>query len=207
MRVQRHVPIGSAAYQRFFAGCARNIVDNMAYNSPWEYYHRLTGAANTAVAATLFFFQTGIPGQTIQVSNLTQAGLLSAPERALVTAVRFFFRSNMDQADQDVFQVLAVLRFKVGKDYYAEGPLWMFPGGAGLAGFTTFGTRQTISNGLPDPRAINAWGGVNGVPIGISQTFLAEVQTTAFTTALAINGGTGFDITATLDAYRAREVG
>jgi hypothetical protein len=206
MRVQRHVPIDSASYKRFFAGCAHNIVDNMAYNSPWEYYHRLTGAANTAVAATLFFFQTGIPGQTIQVSNLTLSGQLSPPERALVTAVRFYF-SDMDQADCRDFATLAVLRLKIGKDYYAEGPLHLFPGGGGVAGFTTFTTRQNMSNGEKDPRAVNAWGSTNGVPIGINQSFVGEVWTTAFTTATAANGGTGYSLTAILDAYRAREVG
>lgn len=206
MRIERHVPINSPTYTRHLAGCKKNIVDNMAYNSPWEYYHRLTGAANTAVAATLYFFQS-TTGATLQVSNLQLNGQLSPPERALVTACRFFFRSNMAQADQDSFQVLAVLRLKVGKDYYAEGPLHLFPGGSGLGGFSTVTAVQFLANGVPDPRAINAWGGANGIPIGISQSFQAEVWTTAFTTATAGNGGTGYDITCILDAYRAREVG
>jgi len=206
MRIHKDVPIGSPAYNRFLSGCHKNIVDNMAYNSPWEYYHRLQGNVATAVAATLYFFQN-TQGLNIQFSNLQLNGQLSPPERALVTAVRFFFASSMDQADQNAFQINAALRFKVGKDYYAEGPLHLFPGGSGLAGFTTFTARQTISNGSPDPRAVNAWGGQNGVPIGISQSFQAEVWTTAFTTALAANGGTGYDVTAILDSYRAREVG
>jgi hypothetical protein len=207
MRITQHVPINSPAYTRHLAGARKNIVDNMAYNSPWEYYHRLTGAVNTAVATTLYFFQTGIPGQTIQVSNLVLSGQLAPPERALVTAARFFFRSTMDRADQDSFQVLAVLRFKVGKDYYAEGPLQLYPGGSGLGGFSTNTTQQFLSNGIADPRAINAWGGANGIPIGISQSFVAEIWTTGFSTVATGVGGTGYDITCTLDAYRAREVG
>lgn len=207
MRITRNIPIGDPAYLRSVAECKHNIVADMAYNQPWEYWDRLQGNANTAVGANLLFFQVQQSGtKAIQFTNLNLIGQLPPPERALVTAMRFFF-ANMDQADQANFQYNAVAQMYVGKDIYAEGPLHLFPGGSGLAGFTTFTTRQTVSNGQPDPNAINKWGQGGGVPIGINQSFRVLVQTTAFTTATNANGGVGYDVTCIFDAIRAREVG
>jgi hypothetical protein len=202
MKAISHIPIDSPGYRRLFRTARRNPVEGMGYNSPWIYYNRQTAAA-AAVSGTLFFFSQGL-GASVNLAqtNLEQANQLPPPERALVIAIRFLLRDNMNQTDISAFLYTTVIRMYVGKSIYAEGLMNMFPGGAGVGGFTTTTASNIFANGNTDPRAVNSWGREGGVPIGIDQTFRVEVIIpTSFTTT-----GNGYDVTAAFNSWRVREV-
>lgn len=198
MQVTRHIPIDSPGYRRLWAGARPNPVEGMGYNSPWIYFNRLTAVAGS-VSGTLYFFSQALSATvTVAQTNLEQSNQLPPPERALVIAVRFLLRDNMNQTDVSAFLYTTLVRMYVGKSIYAEGLMGFFPSGGGVDGDYT----ARAQNGVADPRSVNSWGREGGVPIGIDQTFRVEVIIpTAFTTT-----GNGYDVTCAFNAWRVREV-
>lgn len=111
-----------------------------------------------AGAASFTFFQTpiGQSSKTISDTNMTQAGLLPAPQKFLVTGIEVVILPSGNPGNtgavgatvdgsfvNDVYKImstLAVLRLKIGaKDYVVDGPLMTFPPCFRLAGFAALG--------------------------------------------------------------------
>lgn len=185
---------------------ANPIVPNLADRQAWELYDRVTVATNTATASSYIFFQTPISATKTKVdTNLIQAGRLEDPQRFFVTALRFIFSSDVKNVDIQTFLKRYYCEFWVGQKIYQEGPLVLFPGGAGVAGFTTKTDSANWNNGVPNPSAINLLG-EEGIWILQGQQFRVETKAaTVFTTSNA-SDATGLNILCVLDGILYRQV-
>jgi len=185
---------------------ANPIVPNLADRQAWELYDRETVATNTVTAASYIFFQTPIGAtKTKNSTNMIQAGRLEDPQRFFVTALRFIFASDVLSVDINAFLSAYYCEFYIGQKIYQEGPLVLFPGGAGVQGQTSRTDESNWNNGAPCPSAINLLG-EEGVWILQGQQFRCEVKTsTTFTTSNA-SAATGLDMLCVLDGIIYRQV-
>jgi len=181
------------------------IVPNAADILPWVLYDRLTVASATATATTIRLFTQpiGTASKTKQDTNLDQVQRLPDPQWFNATGLGFYFSSATVKADIDSFLDNYHIEFWIGQKVYAEGPLQVFPGGAGLAGETTQTAQSVFTIGQPyhsntwdlrlpagidlgmDPQSggLIVSDGIIGQTILQGQQFRVEILGTAFTTA------------------------
>ncbi|TAJ99757.1 hypothetical protein EPO44_10170 [bacterium] len=155
-------------------------------------YDTATVAAAAATGNPVQFFVVPIGGaKQRNQTNLTQAQRLEAPRSFEVHAVRLYVQEDIGQADWFSLNQNYVLSLIVGEKEYQLGPLWYFPAGGGLwrGGVATTAAATTISglsNGVPDPRAINLIHAQYVVRIEQGENFRVELQGTSFTAVAAI---------------------
>ncbi len=195
-----------------------NPIDpNKADILPWYLYDKITVAVATAVGTSQVFFSVPIGGtqnavvKTKQQTNMEQVSQLPAPQHFNATALEIFFATNMLKTDIDSVLNNYYLEFWIGQKIYAEGPLFKFPGGAGLAGVSQQSGQQTFSNGVPNPMAVVDFRmGEN--PIGHhilqGQNFTVKILGTTFTTVAgdAEPAGTGLNFWCILEGILSRGV-
>jgi hypothetical protein len=192
--------------RRQLARYANPVVPNMADRQAWELYDRLTVNVGTVTAANYIFFQSPISGtKTKNETNLIQAGRLEDPQRFFVTALRFIFSSDMLSTDIVRFLKNYYVEFWVGQKIYQEGPLVLFPGGAGVSGHSTLTDDSNWNHGFPSPQAINLLG-EEGIWILQGQQFRAEVKTSAAFTTSELSNSQGLNILCVLDGILYRQV-
>lgn len=195
--------------KRRLARVQNPVVPNMADRQAWMLYDRLKVAASTAISSPYTFFQngtgTGTPPKPKEDTNLIQSGRLEDPQRFFVTALRFVFSSDMYLADMFLFQKNYYAEFWIGSKIYQEGPLPLFPGGAGTWGATTRSDQSVFGNGVPDPRSINLLG-EEGIWILQGQQFRVEIKTSATGTTSSASGAPGINILCVLDGILYRQV-
>lgn len=184
------------------------VVPNIVDIQQMPLYDTLTIAANTATPTQQYMFTEPISAtKGRSKTNLTQAGRLEAPKSFLIKAVRVVLGPTMLLADASNLLQNYILRLIVGdKDYQCAG-LDFFPAGGGLVSAVGYdgaasATEKTyVSNGIQDPRAINAL----DHPITISQgeNFRVELEGTTFTT---VSTGPGVWLRVYLDGVLGRQV-
>ncbi len=205
-RVQLGNEMGQVLARRQAARRANPIVPNLADRQAWELYDRVTVATNTVTATSIIFFQTPISAtKTKNDTNLIQAGRLEDPQRFFVTALRFIFASDILSADLNAFLSVYFCEFYIGQKIYQEGPLVLFPGGAGVQGQTSRTDESNWNNGVANPAAINLLG-EEGIWILQGQQFRTEVKTSATFTTSNATAATGLDILCVLDGILYRQV-
>jgi hypothetical protein len=213
--VQRHarfverLALGGEKHVRQMLGARRNpIMPNWADIQPWHYYDRLTAAAAATVATDLLWFTTPLSATKTKLdTNLKQAGRLPDPKHFLVTAMRFVFEPSMLLADITLVNRSYYVEFEIGDKIYAEGHFDLYPGGAGISGYTTRTAESTWFNGHPDPMAVDQWGADRGIHILQGQTFQVRGRApTAITLAAVGAGGSGMNLRCVLDGILYREV-
>lgn len=135
------------------------IAANQADIVYWVLYDRIFIAAGQNVPAKISYFQ--VPqGQTIttgvttytkskQDTNMTQVSVLEAPQWMNTIGLGFYFGQNMVFADISGVMNTSYLEYWVTAKIYAEGPLQIFPAGAGLYGVSTTADAHVMSNGWP----------------------------------------------------------
>ena len=143
-----------AAYRR-----ANPIAANQADIVYWVLYDRFFLASSQVMPAKFVFFS--VPqGQTIttggvtytkskQDTNMTQVSTLEAPQWMNTIGGGLYFGSNMIKADIDGILNTSYLEYWVTAKVYAEGPLQIFPAGAGISGVSTQTSQATYTNGWP----------------------------------------------------------
>lgn len=192
---------------------ANPVVPNMADRQAWMLYDRTIIATNTATPTSQLFFT--IPtGQQVGVAavpkpktdtNMVQSGRLEDPQRFFMTALRIIVASDALTVDLNALLSNYYLEFWIGGKIYQEGPLVLFPGGAGVSGFSSKTNESNWNNGVPSPSSINLLG-EEGVWILQGQQFRVEMRTTnVFTTSNALDA-TGLDILTVLDGILYRQV-
>jgi hypothetical protein len=208
---------GRWAYENPVMAGVREIITQPFYDS-------LTVAANAAFPAQTTLFQTpvGQAGRTYLQTNMTQAGILPAPQKFSTRALRLAVRNDAIPADLINFLYQTWLRLYVSEKPYFIGPSFLWTAGGGVTGFgALLGTASALvgnavpgseflftSNGVPDQRNIFAL----SRPIEIEQNeqFRLEINVgTAFNTtaAAAVDPlGTGLTIYAILDGELSRGV-
>lgn len=180
-------------------------------------YSTVTVAANTAFPQLSTFFQAviGAAGVTQQQTNMTQAGILPAPQKFSVRALRLAVRNDANQTDLINLLYQTWLRLYVSEKPYFLGPAFLLTAGGGAVGYAALldtagqGTNvfNITSNGLQDQRNIFAL----SRPIEVEQNeqFRLELNLgVAFNTVAAgsVPAGTGLTIVSILDGELSRGV-
>jgi hypothetical protein len=134
------------------------IAANQADIVYWVLYDRFFLAAAQAMPAKFVLFS--VPqGQTIttggttytkskQDTNMTQVSTLEAPQWMNTIGAGIYFGGNMLKGDIDGIINTSYLEYWVTAKVYAEGPLQIFPAGAGLSGYTDQTGQATWTNGV-----------------------------------------------------------
>lgn len=138
----------------FFRGAKRRarqtnpIAPNQADIVKWVLYDRFIFAAGTTVPNNFKFFTQpiGTNNKTKIDTNMDQVQRLADPLWFNTEGVGFFFLPNVADADLTAFINSEFMEFWVGQKTYLEGPIQVFPGGAGL---WAAGGNTVISNGVP----------------------------------------------------------
>jgi hypothetical protein len=177
-----------------------------------------------------FFTQPiGTAGKTKIDTNMDQVQRLSDPLWFNTEGVGFWFGSINLLTDINAFFQSEYMEFWVGQKVYLEGPIQVFPGGAGLYGVSGTGSQTTLTNGQARtdnvfdvrlPAGIHLGVDANNVPIvtdgliGITilqgQQFRIEMNAPMGGAALAAVGatpaGTGLTVMAYLYGILSRGV-
>lgn len=147
-----------------------NTLDQPLYDSV-----RIPAAATTAV--TFFTTPLGQAGtafaaagnKTLADTNMTNAGILPAPQRFEVKALAFRVGASTTIGDLRLIMDTGVFNFVVGSKSFLQCPATYIPAAMGLwasgAG-AAVGLDTVLANGFPDPRACR----VLSEPIMLSQT-------------------------------------
>jgi len=160
--------------------------------------------------------------KTILHTNMTQSGVLPAPNKLIVRAIYLTISGTPGAnpvpnfLDVQAFLYSALIDFRVNDKSYSLQAAVTYPAGGGVAGFivndaTAAHSLGAPTNGWPDAR--NAYTlAYGGVPIEQQQGFFVNVDpsqdTAGYTTAAAnvVPVGTGLNVTCKLDGTLFRAV-
>lgn len=221
-----------AAKRKSFA--QNPIAPNQADIVKWVLYDRFQFAPGTTVPNNFKFFTQpiGTAGKTKIDTNMDQVQRLSDPLWFNTEGLGFWFGTVNLLSDLNAFFQSEYMEYWVGQKVYLEGPIQVFPGGAGLQGVAdsaTPGVGATFSNGQARtdnvydvrlPAGIHLGVDANNVPIvtdgliGITilqgQQFRIEMNAPMGGAALAAStatpAGTGLTIMAYLYGILSRGV-
>jgi hypothetical protein len=191
-----------------------NPIDpNKADILPWYLYDQINVPVGTTTGTEIDFFTVPQGGtqfttvKTKQQTNLTQVRQLSAPLHFNTTSLQIYFASNMLKADIDSALNNFWLEFWIGDKIYAEAPLFKYPSGAGLSGYSVISGQAAWSNGIANPCAVVDFR-MGDNPIGHhilqGQNFSVKILGTAFTPAAS--PGTGLNFYCILEGILSRGV-
>ena len=131
------------------------IAPNQADIVKWVLYDRFIFAPGTVVPNNFKFFTQpiGTNGKTKIDTNLDQVQRLPDPIWFNTEGVEFYFSNRTNPIDLQAFFDSEYMEYWVGQKVYLEGPLQVFPGGAGMFGNLAGGAINPnfaiISNGFP----------------------------------------------------------
>ena len=136
------------------SGSANPIAPNQADIVKWVLYDRFIFAASTTVPNNFKFFTQpiGTAGKTKIDTNLDQVQRLPDPLWFNTEGLGFYFSNKTSITDMTAFLDSEYMEYWVGQKIYLEGPIQVFPGGAGIFGTVSVtGTADAAiaSNGLP----------------------------------------------------------
>ncbi len=189
------------------------IEPNKADILPWYLYDEINVPTATATGVEMDFFTVPQGGtqfttvKTKQQTNLEEVSKLSAPKHFNTTSLQIVFAVNMSLADITSAMNNFWLEFWISDKIYAEGPLFKFPGGSGLAGYSVVSGQQTWTNGVPNPCAVVDFR-MGDNPIGHhilqGQNFKVKILGTTFTPTTST--GTGLNFYCILEGILSRGV-
>jgi hypothetical protein len=198
-------PIVQPVYDWYSVAVGTAITRQVMFTIPQG--QQYTGAGVAALAKTQFH------------TNMTQSGVLTAPNKLLVRAVACWLRNDIASADINRFLTDALTSFRVQDKEYYVSILGRIPagGGAFLGGSTNVAASTNIcaANGWPSPDAQNQLtdGDILGVQIEQQQGFQVIIDPTltglaAYVTAAAGGAtlGTGINLFYFLDGILLRAV-
>ena len=162
-------------------------------------------AAGAAVATSYQFFSVpiGQASKTKVDTNLTGKGS-SLSYTYHVQSIGFMVKSNVLLADLQTFLETSYFEFKIGPNIYMEGPLHVFPAGAGIDAMTTRTNEASINIGRPDPNAARRFPEMpRTIPAGFEFSVIVYV-TSGFTLSAATTSpaGTGLQVACILDGIK-----
>lgn len=157
------------------SGSANPIAPNQADIVKWLLYDRFVFAAGTTVPNNFKFFTQpiGTAGKTKVDTNLDQVQRLPDPLWFNTEGVGFYFSNKTNPADMQAFFDTEYMEYWVGQKVYLEGPIQVFPGGAGIFGavsVTGTAVAQLIANGQPRTDNIYDCRLPAGIHLGVDAT-------------------------------------
>jgi hypothetical protein len=195
------------------------FVQDVVDRGPWLFYDRQTTAAAAVTALVYNAFNVPYGGtKTKSDTNLRQANHLPPPQAFAMSSIGFILATTMLFADAAQFLKNYFFQLTIGSKVFGEGPLHLFPGGAGIYGFAstnhaTTSLQQCINNGMPNlsaarrfpdyPRIIpaNVFFGLDIIAGAATFTLAAAVVSTIVSPAYG-----GLDVMAVIDGVYDREV-
>lgn len=168
---------------------------NSATNAPW--------AAGATIPNLTQFFTTGNQtGKTLADTNVATAKRLDAPQAFAVMGIGLWFGSNILLADLQTILASFALEFWIGEKSYNRAPLFFYPPGGGIDGFSSSSTAIRNGQAGKDHRhelAIN-------IVIDNQASFYCQLVGTSVVLTSTTNGGTGANMMVVLDGLHARGV-
>ena len=142
------------------SGAENPIAPNQADIVKWVLYDRFIFAAGTTVPNNFKFFTQpiGTAGKTKVDTNLDQVQRLPDPLWFNTEGLGFYLSNKTNPGDMQAFFDSEYMEYWIGQKVYLEGPIQVFPGGAGIFGSVSVtGTADfaVIANG--QPRADNIY--------------------------------------------------
>lgn len=136
------------------SGAQNPIAPNQADIVKWVLYDRFIFAAGTTVPNNFKFFTQpiGTAGKTKVDTNLDQVQRLPDPLWFNTEGLGFYFSNKTNPVDMQGFFDSEYMEYWIGQKVYLEGPIQVFPGGAGIFGSVSVtGTADAfiIANGQP----------------------------------------------------------
>lgn len=133
---------------------------------PWFYWDTITFAANTAVAAQYSPFSVAIGQQdpltlvtkTKLQTNMQRGNQFPPPRCLLVIAIGFVFDPTFTKSDINKIVNGCYMEFRIDDKIFHEGPLELFPGGAGVFGVTENSGESAYYLGFPTPQTMRRYG-------------------------------------------------
>ncbi len=180
------------------------VVAGIEYVQDWAMYDSVNIAAATDFPTTTTLFATPVSsGRTEAQTNMQLASVLPAPERFVVHGISCWIRNDAVLEDALNFQVNTIFDWKIGQKSYLKGVNALLTSGRGTVvnAASQVGTAPTgssvvtsISNGVPDPRAIFTL--TKPVEIAQGERLALKIQKeTDFTTAAASTNPAGTGLT------------
>lgn len=186
---------------------SKHYVPNQMAVQHTPLYDTVTIAAGGAVNQTTGSWFTNVgpaSGKTLAQTNLRLVSQLAAPQAFAIFGVRIRWSENILLADLISILNGFALNFVLGDRAVQVAPIWYFPAGGGIDGFTTLNATSVYTNGNPTREAMHKL----AIPIVIESVmnFAADLQGNAFTLAAAGAGGTGLTLQLLLDGLYAKGV-
>jgi hypothetical protein len=180
-------------------------------------YDTITVAAAAALSNSnnVFFTNVGAgSNKTLADTNMTQSGLLPAPEAFSIWAFRMKNAENLLITDALALYNGFAFEFEMIQKKYQTGPLWNYNAGAGVWGASLFqpATVPTgvglntaiVANGQPGRHAMHTL--ALRLPIENQTRFRGFLTGNSYTFSAAGAGGTGLRLTCLLDGLHARVI-
>jgi hypothetical protein len=210
-------PFDRAVFDRMSAGLRLRNTGDPSGNTWTErkaYYDSYSVAVNTQVIGQVkTLLQTQVGGTTtLATTNMRDTGRIANGNLFTIKQFGCFLTSNSLPSDvQNVLELMTV-KLKVQDIVYAEGKVSMFPGGRGAvqggaalpAAIGTLAQISGVTNGVA--HIDNVFRFLNGIPVAQGQSIAVELvsEGNGFTTATAVNGGSGFTLTVLIDGFETR---
>lgn len=172
---------------------------NPATTAPWA-----AGAVITGGGTTQFFTTGNGTGKTIADTNVTTGRKLDAPEAFAVMGIGMRFGENILLADLLTIYNTFDLEFYIGNKWYNRGPVWFYPAGGGIAGFSQQSNAVALTNGVTGK--FNRHTLAINIIIDNQASFFGQFNGNSVTLTAAGSGGTGANIKMVLDGLHARGV-
>ena len=182
---------------------AMDVQHEPLYDRSWNSATNAVWAAGATIPNLTQFFVTGNQtGKTLADTNVQTAKRLDAPQAFAVMGIGLWVGSNILLADLNTLFSSFALEFWIGEKSYNRAPLFFYPVGGGVNGFSSSSTALTNGQTGKDHRHEL---GIN-IVIDNQASFYCQLVGTGVTLTSTTNGGTGANLMVILDGLHARGV-
>ena len=141
-------------------------------------------------------------GKTLAQTNMTQNGVLEAPEAFAVFGCRIGWSEGVLRSDLQTMLDSWAYQLTLGKKPYQQGNIRHYSSGWGISGYTTRTSESFYTNGVPSPGGMN----LLAIKLVIANQMSFSAKLTGFTGQTLSGSGSGMILTNELVGLYARGV-
>jgi len=188
---------------------AQVILQGQSFQCPRQIWDHAVAAQSAALASNVPMFSVpigstgnGVTGRTKYDTNLLKANSLNPGEAFILMQLGFSFNPLMSLADIKTLlgQYYFELSIVQAGSVFADGPLWLYPLGTGIAGMSTNTNESSWNIGIANLMVARAWGLENSIDI-VDQTYFG-VNLICPTSPTTSSGTSGYDVWCVLDGLK-----
>lgn len=193
---------------------ANVILPGQTFQRPGQIWDHTVVAAGSSPLSNVPLYSVGIGGTGYGVTTKTkydcnlQSGNRQNPGEAFV-ATQLGFRFNPNMKLSDIFAILNQYYFEFSiqsqGNIFADGLLWLYPAGGGMAGVSTNTNESVWDIGIPSILTARVWGTQDGFNITDQMFFGVNVKTDTAVPTMNANGN-GLDLWVVLDGLKSKVV-